>query len=90
MKKRLSLIVALTLVLISLFTLGLSNKQVNAATLSDQEKVEQEINNIVMPEKAIIIEATTILILTEMVVEPNIINPLVISITPHKKLNATS
>lgn len=54
MKKRLSLIVALTLVLISLFTLGLSNKQVNAATLSDQEKVEQEINNIVMPEKAII------------------------------------
>ena len=54
MKKRLSLIVALTLVLISLFTLGLSNKQVNAATLSDQEKVEQEVNNIVMPEKAII------------------------------------
>ena len=54
MKKRLSLIVALTLVLISLFTLGLSNKQVNAATLSDQEKVDQEINNIVMPEKAII------------------------------------
>ena len=44
MKKRLSLIVALTLVLISLFTLGLSNKQVNAATLSDQEKVEQEVN----------------------------------------------
>ena len=54
MKKRLSLIVALTLVLISLFTIAFSNKQVNAATLTDEEKVAQEIANINVPEKAII------------------------------------
>ena len=54
MKKRLSLIVALTLVFISLFTIAFSNKQVNAATLTDEEKVAQEIANINVPEKAII------------------------------------
>ena len=54
MKKRLSLIVALTLVLISLFTLGFSNNKVNATTLSDQEKVDQEVANINVPKKAII------------------------------------
>lgn len=52
MKKKLSFLLALMFILTSLFML--STKTVNAAELTDAQKIEQELNNVVVPQKAII------------------------------------
>ena len=54
MKKSLSFLTALMLVLAFIFTLNISNVKVSAEELSDEEKVQAELNNITVPETAII------------------------------------
>lgn len=53
MKKKLSFLIVLTLVFISLLGVG-SRFSANAYELTDEEKITQELNNIVVPEKAIL------------------------------------
>ena len=53
MKKSLSFITALMLVLAFIFTLNVSNLKVNAAS-SDEEILVEELKNITVPETAII------------------------------------
>ena len=54
MKKSLSFLTALMLVLAFIFTLNISNVKVSAEELSDEEIVQAELNNITVPETAII------------------------------------
>ncbi len=52
MKKKLSFLLALMLLMTSLFMA--SPKTIHAAELTDAQKIEQELSNVVVPEKAII------------------------------------
>lgn len=52
MKKKLSLLLALMLLMTSLFMA--SPKTIHAAELTDAQKIEQELSNVVVPQKAII------------------------------------
>ena len=54
MKKSLSFLTALMLVLAFIFTLNISNVKVSAEELSDEEIVQAELNNITVPDTAII------------------------------------